>query len=500
MLLILAGVLVSHALGSAGFEICEVASECKAGEQGGLGGELNAPFGVAVNPGTGNVYVADDENNRIQEFDSSGNFLRAWGKGVVSGGGTGFEICTVASECKAGEQGGLGGELFAPASVAVGPESVYVADTGNERIQEFSPTGNFLRAWGKDVISGGGTGFEICEAAAECKAGEQGELGGELSEPTGLGVGPTENVYVADTLNDRVQEYDSTGNFQRAWGKDVISGGGTGFEICEVASECKAGEQGELGGELDIPAGISVSPAETAYAVDGQNNRIQEFNPKGGFLRAWGKDVVNDAPAPTPSPAPSPSPPVPAEPSSLPAPGFAKTVNAEPVSGTVLIKRRGSSKFQALTGAEQIPVGSILDTTSGRVSLTSAKTRGGVVETADFYAGVFSVLQSAEGKPTTELKLVDRLSAPGRRLARSSASRASRKSHSSNGLWGSGHGNYVTKGHYGSATVRGTVWLTEDRPGGTFFEAKKDIVVVRDFTRGRTILLHTGQRYLARAR
>ena len=489
--------------GGTEFEICEVAAECKAGEPGAAAGQFNFPAGIAVS-GAGNVYVADTAKSRIQEFSPIGEFVRTWGKDVISGGGTGFEICELAPECKNGEPGGLGGEVDVPTGIAIDlAENVYVGDTQNNRVQAYDSEGNFLAAWGKDVISGGGTGFEVCTVAAECKTGEPGGLGGEFSEPAGLGVDATGSaVYVADTLNDRGQAFKISGTFLAAAGKDVISGGGTGFEVCTVATECKAGEPGGLGGELDAPLDLATDPSGVVYAADTANNRIQKaIYQTDTFLAAWGRNVGNEAATPAPSPSPTPAPsPTQVEPGSLPAPTFAKTVNAEPVSGTVLIKRRGSGRFQVLSGAQQIPVGSTIDATRGRIRLTSAKNKSGATETADFYSGVFSVLQPPGGKPTTELKLIDNLSAAGRRLARSSALRASRKSHSSNGLWGSGHGNYVTNGHYGSATVRGTVWLTEDRPGGTFFEAKKDTVLVRDFTRHRTILLHTGQRYLAPAR
>src|SRR3954447_20337234 len=116
---------------------------------------------------------------------ASGTWDRAWGKDVITSGhagdtGTGFEVCTVAADCEAGVSGGLGGELNGPTGVttdAVG--NVYVADTTNNRIEKFDPSGGFLLAWGKDVITSGhagdtGTGFEVCTVAADCKAGVSG--------------------------------------------------------------------------------------------------------------------------------------------------------------------------------------------------------------------------------------------------------------------------------------------------------------------------------------
>src|SRR6266511_5210926 len=180
---------------------------CKAGASGGLGGELNNPLGV-VTDAAGNVYVADGSNQRIQKFDSSGGFLRAWGKDVASAGpgntGTGFEICVAANgdTCQAGTGGGLGGELNGPTGVATDAAgNLYVADTANQRIQKLDSSGGFLRAWGKDVASAGpgntGTGFEVCVAANgdTCKAGSTGGLAGELNAPDGLAVDAAGNVY-----------------------------------------------------------------------------------------------------------------------------------------------------------------------------------------------------------------------------------------------------------------------------------------------------------------
>jgi len=79
-------------------------------------GELTSPAGVATDA-SGNVYVVDSGNSRIQKFDASGNFLTTWGS---SGGG-------------------MAGLFQNPKGVATdGSGNVYVADTGNDRIQKFA--------------------------------------------------------------------------------------------------------------------------------------------------------------------------------------------------------------------------------------------------------------------------------------------------------------------------------------------------------------------------
>jgi uncharacterized protein (DUF2147 family) len=277
--------------GGEGFEVCIEAASCQEARAGVRGGELVAPLGVATDA-AGNIYVADTSNQRIQKFDPSGNFERAWGKDVVAGGGTGFEVCIEAASCKQGADGGLGGELVGPSGVATDAAgNVYVLDAYNYRVQKFDSSGNWERAWGKDVDSGGGTGFEVCTVAASCKQGTVGGLGGEFwgLGLTGVAVDHAGNVYVPDHLNNRIQKFDSSGNWERAWGKDVVVGGGTGFEVCTVAASCKQGADGELGGELRIPSGVATDAAGNLYVAD--TLRIQKFDPLGNWERAWGKDV-----------------------------------------------------------------------------------------------------------------------------------------------------------------------------------------------------------------
>src|SRR5215210_9158245 len=94
---------------------------------------------------------------------ASGTWERAWGKNV--NGGTAFGVCTVAASCLAGATGGLSGEMNLPSGIATDAAgNVYLADFGNHRIQKFSSSGTWERAWGKNV-NGGGV-FGICTAAA----------------------------------------------------------------------------------------------------------------------------------------------------------------------------------------------------------------------------------------------------------------------------------------------------------------------------------------------
>ncbi|HWM62729.1 MAG TPA: hypothetical protein VNP96_01915 [Solirubrobacterales bacterium] len=133
------------------------------GKTGSGAGQTNQPRGIVANPDNGHLYVAEQENYRISEFSAWGTFVRAWGWDVAPEGAAGdtpsdqFEICT--ATCKAGASGPGAGQLFRPQGVALDSSgNVYVTDWNNLRVQKFSPTGQFLAAFGGDVVTGGATG------------------------------------------------------------------------------------------------------------------------------------------------------------------------------------------------------------------------------------------------------------------------------------------------------------------------------------------------------
>ena len=113
-------------------------------------------------------------------------------------------------------------------------------------------------------------------------------------------------------------------------------------------------------------------------------------------------------------------------PPQLPPPQSGKTVNAFTVRGKVRIKLRGSKKFVELGPGQQIPVGTVIDTTKGRVSIVAAGN-----QTADFYSGIFRLTQTSAATPLTTLTLVAKLRCP--RAGRASAAAKAKKSRK---LWG----------------------------------------------------------------
>ncbi len=210
------------------FEVCTVAAECKAGTTGAEGGMLSNPQGVEVDQDTGDVYVTDRGNNRVQRFDADGVFERAFGSDVdLPAGGTAGEICTAAANCKAGAAGAGAGQFGAALGrLAVSqPDgnpatgSVFVGDATNRRLAQYDLDGTFGRAWGVGVATGAAHKFEICTTT--CAAGVPGntavpnQLNGAFNnnQPLHVAVDSEGVVYAADSTagtSARVLQFDST--------------------------------------------------------------------------------------------------------------------------------------------------------------------------------------------------------------------------------------------------------------------------------------------------
>ena len=230
--------------GASQFETCT--STCQAGIPGGGAGQLDDPDGVATDS-SGDVYVADHSNDRIDEFSAAGAFIKAYGWGV-SDGASQFETCT--STCQPGIAGGGAGQLYNPRGVATDSSGdVYVADSSNSRIDEFSAAGAFIKAYGWGVIDGASQ-FETCTTT--CQAGIAGGGAGQLYDPTGVATDSSGDVYVADAGNDRIDEFSAAGAFIKAYGWGV-SDGASQFETC--TSTCQAGIAGRRRRAAQRPPG-----------------------------------------------------------------------------------------------------------------------------------------------------------------------------------------------------------------------------------------------------
>lgn len=288
----------------------------------------------------------------------------------------------------------------------------------------------------------------------------------------------------------------------------VFNEGTATFTVDLYANEaCDEPEPGILAGEGEEYLGSAT--ATTTPEGGGEFTANLPVQPEGTVLTATATRESDgatsefseclEAPAVTPKP-PDPGPPSkPGQPPALflappPAPENGEKVVVAPKAGTVFVTTPGGKKVK-LEAGQTIPVGSIVDATRGKVTLTSVN-RKGETQTAVFFGGVFLV-QQQEGSGLVVLKLRGGLNCGKAARSGRVASRLERGGKKSRKLWGSGKGNFRTEGNNGSATVRGTIWLTEDRCNGTFFKVNQGVVTIRDFGANETFQLGKGKSYLA---
>jgi hypothetical protein len=181
-----------------------------------------------------------------------------------------------------------------------------------------------------------------------------------------------------------------------------------------------------------------------------------------------------------------------------PPPVLAKSVNAKPVSGQVFLLVGG--KLVPLTEADQLRAGTVVDTRHGSLQLTTASSQKKKRQTGTFGGGIFKITQVHSGLTTLSLVENALKGAPSfASCSKKGAHAAALSQKQLQLLHASAKGKFRTKGRYAAATVRGTKWTIADRCDGTLTHDLTDSVVVNDFVRHKTIVLHAGQSYLAKA-
>ena len=276
------------------------------GSYGSDEGTINGPRSLARDS-SGNFYVVEAFNHRVQKFDSAGNFVMMFGWGVDTGSNL-FQTCT--SSCQAGISGSGDGQFSSPQGVAVdNSDNIYVVDSNNNRIQKFDSAGAFLSKFG---TSGSGNGqFNNPQGMAfdnsgkiyvtdtnnnriqkfnstgtfESTFGLFGSSEGQLKAPHDITLDISDNIYVTDRDNRRIQKFDSAGNFVMMFGWGVDSGS-SAFEVC--TSDCQSGISGSGDGQFSTPQGIAVGGSGDIFVTDNNNHRIQKFSSTGSFQSKFG--------------------------------------------------------------------------------------------------------------------------------------------------------------------------------------------------------------------
>ncbi|HMJ72398.1 MAG TPA: NHL repeat-containing protein [Solirubrobacterales bacterium] len=307
-------------------------------ETGSGAGQCRVPYGIAADPTTGHLFIADVGNNRIDELTVWGVSVKSWGWGVRDGSEE-LQTCTAETGCLSGHDGAGDGQLNQPLGVVVdGAGDVYVLDRKNHDIQKFDPTSGpgedeaeFLLAFGGEVNKTkseevGSTEAErnLCAAASGdvCQAGTTGTGAGQFGPWSAFGIpialGAGNEVYVGD--EGRIQRFDAGGHYLESIplpGEKVqslaidTSGGANDGDLyvarCNPATSCVAGTPerpaskpdvlklspaGDALGTLAIlePLALAVDEVGDVYAVGenkfsaGSSVKIHKFGPAGNEL------------------------------------------------------------------------------------------------------------------------------------------------------------------------------------------------------------------------
>lgn len=189
------------------------------------------PFGVAVGP-DGTVYVADaGDSNRIRKVvpDGSVNTLAGSGEGFADGAGA-------------------NARFNSPSGIALDASgNIYVADTGNNRIRKITPEGI--------VTTVAGDGMAGYQDGPADKA--------RFDSPLGLAIDSQNNIYVADTYNDRIRRIapDATVSTVAGDGRPGYTDGDASFAL------------------FDTPCAVAVMSDARLVVADSGNNRIRIIGP-----------------------------------------------------------------------------------------------------------------------------------------------------------------------------------------------------------------------------
>jgi DNA-binding CsgD family transcriptional regulator/sugar lactone lactonase YvrE len=211
---------------------------------------LSAPTAIAFDS-EGNLYIADTGNNRIRRVGRDGIITTVAGTGRRGYGG----------------DGGAGALalLNSPTGIAVGfGDSVFVADTGNNRVRMISPNGTITTVAGTGEAGYAGDGGVATQAV--------------LNSPQALAVDAEGNLYVADSFNGRVRRVDLDGVITTIAGDGVQGYSGDGGPATQAGLNFATGPLSGAGQAL------ALDMAGDLFVADGGNNRVREVD-VGGVIR-----------------------------------------------------------------------------------------------------------------------------------------------------------------------------------------------------------------------
>jgi hypothetical protein len=260
----------SYGVSTTAGDIYTIAGNGTAGYSGDSGaatsGELSYPE-TAVLDGSGNVVIADTNNNRVRVVAKTTG--SSYGVSMTAG-----DIYTIAGNGTAGYSGDSGaatsGELSGPSAVLIDSAgNVLIADTTNNRVRVVAKTTG--TSYGVSMTAG-----DIYTIAGNGTAGYSGDGAGapsaEMDSPTGIAVDSAGNVLVADASNNRVRVVAKTTG--TSYGVSMTAG-----DIYTIAGNGTAGYSGDSGAstsaELNGPTDIVVDSSGNVVISDTGNDRIR---------------------------------------------------------------------------------------------------------------------------------------------------------------------------------------------------------------------------------
>jgi streptogramin lyase/phosphodiesterase/alkaline phosphatase D-like protein len=192
------------------------------------------------------------------------------------------------------------------------------------------------------------------------------------------------------------------------------------------------------------------------------------------------------------------------EPSGTVAPPvLGRTAVVRTLAGIVLVRPNGSRSAPEPLTQGDVPVGSLVDASHGRLTLTTAVNTAGATQSATIWGGEFAVTQASAGQGMTTFVLAGARPscAPrGNGSHRTAVTARAKAEKSSPTLWATDHnGQFSTRGQNSVATVRGTYWGTVERCDGTLTVVRRGVVSVRSLRTHRTVLVRAAHSYLARS-
>jgi hypothetical protein len=232
----------------------------------------------SIGSGTSNVSVSQSVTGLNESTTYHFRVVAESEAGTAKGEDTTFK--TAGFEFSFGEAGSGNGQLSKPFGITVDSKGdIWVSDTGNNRIEEFSEKGEYVG-----------------------KFGEEGSGEGQFKAPKGIAIDPEGNIWVVDSGNDRVQKFNSKGEYLGKFGEEgsgevqfkapsgigldhigrplIVDTGNDRVEKFDKSFKLMGlfGKEGTGDGEFNSPTGVLIDAAGHLWVTDTGNGRVQRFN------------------------------------------------------------------------------------------------------------------------------------------------------------------------------------------------------------------------------